>query len=476
MDDICFMPATQIAAEIQTGNLSPIEVVDATLKRLERVNQALNAFALVLHDEARKAAYLATEEIAAHEARGLLHGVPILLKDMTPVAGVRTSYGSKAFAHFVPEKSAPHVERLLDAGGILLGKTTTPEYGHKAITESPLTGRTNNPWNVDYTAGGSSGGSAAAIAAGLGYLADGGDGAGSIRVPASCCGVVGYKPSFGRIPTSGISSFSGLLHRGPITRTVKDAALMLTVLAGRDDRDPYSLDETGTDYLAALEGATVHGIRVAYSRDLGLAPVEPEVISCTDAAARIFAEQLGAIVEEATPKVPNPEGAMMKIWETDQAAGVVDALLPRVAVDQIDPTLLLMFEHAENLTAIDFWRAFNTFRGKFYQGMMRFFETFELLITPTIACAPFQHPTGLPGPSHVRGVPVNPLFGWLLTYPFNLTGQPAISVPCGFSKEGLPIGLQIVGRRHADISVLRAAAAYEQAAPWQHLRPPIEAN
>lgn len=473
-NDVCFLPATEMAAAIRRRALSPVEVVDALLDRIERVNPKLNAFTVVLADEARAAARRAEQGAARGQIAGPLHGVPFTIKDLTFTRGVKTTRGSKAFADFVPEESALLVDRLLGAGGIFLAKTTTPELGNKGITESPLLGTTTNPWNTACTAGGSSGGAAAAVAAGLGPLGHGSDGAGSIRIPASLCGVVGLKPSYGRVASFPPSPFATLAHQGPISRTVADAALMLTAMAGPDDRDPYSLPESGVDYLAGLEGASVRGLRVAYSRDLGLAPVDPRVTALTDAAARLFAEALGAHVAEATPAVPNPEPAMLTMWNVAMGTTAADFILTRVGREDVDPALLGFHDAAVTTSAMDYHRAAFTFRGEFYRRMIEFFGNYDLLLTPTLATPPFPHPGPLPGPTTLGGKPINPLLGWLLTYPFNLTGQPAITVPCGFTDDGLPVGLQIAGRRHADAAVLRAAAAYEQAAPWSGRRPPLD--
>ncbi|MGH2585005.1 MAG: amidase [Dehalococcoidia bacterium] len=473
IQDLCFLPATEMAAAIRRHALSPVEVVDALLERIERVNPRLNAFTIVLAEEVRAAARQAEAEALRGGGAGPLHGVPFTIKDLTFTRGVPTQRGSKAWAGFVPEESALLVDRLLDAGGILLGKTTSPEMGSKGVTESLLHGTTNNPWDTSRIAGGSSGGAAAAVAAGLGPLAHGNDGGGSIRIPAACCGVVGLKPSYGRVASFPPSSFFTLAHQGPITRTVADCALMLSAMAGPDDRDPYSLTDRDVDYVAALDGASVKGLRVAYSRDLGLGPVDPRVAALTDAAAQLFAGVLGAAVEEATPDVPNPEHAMLTMWSVSMGTLAADVILPRAPREEVDPALLMLLERAEQTSAMDYHRAAATFRGEFYRRMIEFFGDYELLLSPTIATPPFPHPGWMPGPTEIDGQSINPLLGWLLTYPFNLTGQPAISVPCGFV-DGLPVGLQIVGRRHADIAVLRAAAAYEQAAPWAHLRPPLE--
>jgi aspartyl-tRNA(Asn)/glutamyl-tRNA(Gln) amidotransferase subunit A len=472
--DLCYLPAVEVAAAIRGGTVSPVEIVEALLDRIERVNPRLNAFTVVLAEEARAAARQAEQDAARGNIAGPLHGVPFTIKDLAFTRGVPTQRGSKAWAGYVPEENSLIVDRLLAAGGIFLAKTTTPEFGNKGITESLLHGTTNNPWDTTRTAGGSSGGAAAAVAAGLGPLGHGSDGAGSIRIPASLCGVAGFKPSYGRVPSFPPSPFVTLAHQGPLTRTVADAALMLTAMAGPDDRDPYSLTDSGVDFVAALTGASVKGVRVAYSRDLGLAPVDPRVTALTDAAARLFADTLGARVDEVTPDLPNPEEALMTIWSVIMGANTADLILSRAGREDVDPQLLAFLHRAEETSSIEFQRAAGAFRGEFYRRMIEFFQGYELLLSPTLTTPPFPHPGWTPGPTEVNGQPINPMLGWLLTYPFNLTGQPAISVPCGFTDDGLPVGLQIAGRRHADAAVLRAAAAYEQAAPWAHRRPPLD--
>ncbi len=473
-EELCFMPAARMADAIRGRELSPVEVVDAVLARIERVNPALNAFTVVRAEEARAAARDAEQAVMRGDEVGPLHGVPFTIKDLTFTKGVKTMRGSKAFADFVPGENSVVVERLLGAGGIFLGKTTTPELGNKGVTESPLTGTTNNPWKTTHIAGGSSGGAAAAVAAGLGPIAEGSDGAGSIRIPASCCGVAGFKPSYGRVPTFPPSPFQTLSHQGPLARTVEDAALMLTAIAGPDDRVPYAIAERGVDYRAAIAGASVKGLRVAYSRDVGLGvPVDAEVAARVEAAAKLFAGALGAEVEEVTLDLPDPYEAAMTIWSTLMGALTTTLILPAVAREDVDPALLNLVDRGEKVSGLDYYRAAYMFRGEYYARMMAFFETYDLLISPTITTPAFPHPGWAPGPATVAGQPIDPMLGWLLTYPFNLTGQPAASVPCGFSAGGLPIGLQIAGRRHADITVLRAAAAYEQATPWAQHRPPV---
>lgn len=475
-DDLCYLPATEMAAAIRTRALSPVEIIDALLARIERVNPRLNAFTVILIEEARAAAREREAEALRGELRGPLHGVPFSIKDLTMTRGVLTARGSIAFKDWVPEENALLVDRLLASGGVFFAKTTTPEFGNKGVTESPLTGLTNNPWNAARTAGGSSGGAAAQVAAGMGPLAHGSDGAGSIRIPAAMCGVVGLKPSYGRVPSYPPPSFTTYAVQGPIARTVADTALMLSAIAGVDDRDPLSLSDAPADYVASLEGASVKGLRVAYSADAGLGtPVVPEVAAIAETAARRFAD-LDAHVEEATPDVPHPQEQMLNLWSVAYGVTVTDLVLPRVSSrDDIDPAMLEFLARAERLNAMDYQRV-NLFRSEYTRRMLTFYERYDLLLTPTLATAAFPHPEPrwLPGPAELGGRPIDPFLGWLHTYPFNLTGQPAATVPCGFTADGLPVGLQIVGRPRQDAAVLRAAAAFEQAAPWHDRRPPLD--
>jgi Asp-tRNA(Asn)/Glu-tRNA(Gln) amidotransferase A subunit family amidase len=473
--DLCYTPATELAELIRRREVSALEVTDAVLDRIERVNPKVNAFCVVLADEARASALRADEALARGESLGPLHGIPFSLKDLTLTKGVRTTMGSKAFVDNVPEQNAAFVDRLLGAGGVFIGKTTTPEFGNKALCDGPLFGETNNPWKPTHVSGGSSGGAGAAVASGLGPLAEGSDAAGSIRVPASCCGIVGLKPSFGRIPYNpGFSPFETVIHFGPMTRTVADAALMLQVMAGPHPRDVYSIEDTSFDFPAAVREPDVRGLRIAYSRTFGFNPVEAEVAEATDRAAQAFRE-LGATVEEADPDVPDPREPEITFWRVLEGTLANDLLLPNLGgPEELDVHLRELWEKGREISAFDFYRATVFFRGEFYWKLCDFFERYDLMLTPTLAVVPFPHPGGPAGPAEIDGEPIERFAGWHLTYPFNITGQPAITVPCGFSAEGLPIGLQIAGRRHADADVLRAAAAYEQAAPWAQHRPPVD--
>ncbi|MBI4242288.1 MAG: amidase [Candidatus Rokubacteria bacterium] len=465
-EELCFMPATEVAEAIRSRKLSPVEVTTAILTRIEQVNPKVNAYCTIVAEAALADTKQAESAVMQGRPLGPLHGVPISFKDLTPTAGIRTTFGSKIFEHHVPPEDAVVVERARRAGAIILGKTNTPEFGCKGVTDNRIFGYTRNPWNLDRIAGGSSGGAAAALAAGLGPLAEGSDLAGSIRVPASCCGVVGLKPSIGRIPrypaVNGWTTFSVL---GPMARTVGDAALLLSVLAGPDDRDPQSLPATGEDFARAAEGE-IRGLRVAWSPDLGYATVDPEVRRLCEAAAKTFSG-LGATVEEAHPGFDNPEALFL-----DLSAGLRVAAYSSYLAEwreQMDPFLVNRIVRGQNLTAVDYEKATHR-RTALWQVVRKFFERYDLLLTPTIAAPPF--PIGSNVPPDIAGKPLDSPLAWMaFTYPFSLTGQPAISVPCGWTAEGLPVGLQIVGRRFADATVLRAAAAFETASPRAHRRP-----
>ena len=466
-EELCWLPALELAARIRARKLSPVEVVDAVLGRIERVNPTLNAFCTLTAEEARDAAQAAEVSVMTGEELGPLHGVPVSIKDLVFTRRLLTTGGSRLFADHVPEEDAVAVERLKGAGAIILGKTNTPEFGHKGVTDNPLFGTTRNPWNPALTPGGSSGGAGAAVAAGMGPLALGSDGGGSIRIPASLCGIYGLKPSFGRVPQGpGFPGWETLSHTGPMTRTVRDAALMLDALAGPDDRDRHSLPaDAGPSFLEACEGGLA-GLSVAWSADLGHAIVDPEVAGICARAAEVF-ESLGCHVEVVTPGWEDPE----EIFRTMAAAETYAAVGERLAdsADRLDRSLVALLRHGEGITAKQYLAAMAR-RHDFWTEVQRFLARFDLLITPTVAVPAF--PVARPAVKEIDGRLVSPL-GWIpFCFPFNLTGQPAASVPAGFTAAGLPVGLQIVGRRFADRAVLAASAAFEAAQPWAARRPP----
>lgn len=462
-DDLCFLSGHELRARYVTRELSPVEVTDAILDRIERVNPRLTAFVTVTPEIARRHAAAAERACQPGGEPGPLAGIPISIKDLTPTKGIRTARGSLLDPDWVPDEDAPFVERALAAGAVLLGKTNTPELGWKGDSGNRLFGPTHNPWRLGRTAGGSSGGAAAAVAAGLGPLAQGSDGAGSIRLPAAFCGIFGFKPSFGLVPQYPASAVGDLSHLGPMTRTVRDAALLLSVVAGADERDRLSWSSGERD-LADVEGG-VAGLRVAWSPDLGHAAVGAEVAALTEAAAGRFAE-LGCEVETASPDLPSPWDIIDPLWSSAMA-GVFHDRLAEVR-ELLDPGLLAVVERGGTIGA-DAVADAGLRRNAYYHGMRRFMERFDLLLTPTVPITAFR--AGADRPDAVDG---GDYLDWTpFTYPFNLTGQPAATVPCGFV-DGLPIGLQIVGRWRNDASVLRAAAAFEAVAPWADLRPTLD--
>ncbi len=465
--DLCWMPATRLAALIRTRKLSPVELVDAVLERIDKVNPKLNAYVLVRADEVRREARAAERQLGKKSATlGPLHGIPFSVKDLVITKGVRTTFGTPLFRDHVPTEDAPIVERLKAAGALMLGKTNTPTFGWIGLTHNLLFGATRNPWSLEHSPGGSSGGAAAAAAAGLGPLHVGTDGGGSVRIPASFAGIVGFKASYGRIPAYPPSGTWNLSHVGPMTRTVADAALMTRVCAGPDERDQYSLPAERVDYVRALRGP-LKGLRIAYADDLGFGePVDPEIAAVCARAARAFRE-LGCRVDEVTPGWPSPKAA----WEQMFCGGIAVRLAPYLERRaEIDPGLLPYVETALRQPPVRYVQAWLD-RLAWWQHPRAFFDKFDLLLTPTVACPPL--PIGVDTTPTVAGRPVS-FYGWIhMTFPFNLTGQPAASVPCGFTRERLPVGLQIVGRRYADATVLHAAAAFERLRPWADARPPI---
>ena len=404
--------------------------------------------------------------VMKREPLGPLHGVPLSLKDALYTRGLRTTGGSRLFADLVPEEDNVAVGRLKAAGAVILGKTNLSEFGFKALTDNPSFGMTRNPWDRTRTPGGSSGGAAAAVAAGLGPIGIGTDGGGSVRIPAAFCGLVGLKPSYGRVPQApGFPGWEHLSHTGPLTRTVRDAAAVLDVIAGADDRDRASLPREPGSYLEACEH-DVKGLHVAWTPDLGYAAVDERVLEiCGNAAAEF--ENLGCHVEVVNPAWENPEELFSTIVAAQFYAAWADELPAREA--ELDAGLVRFIRRGGGITARQYISAMAKATA-YWQEVHTFLARFDLLLMPTTAVPPF--PLDGKVPREIAGQEVSVL-GWMpFTYPFNLTGQPAASVPAGWTEDGLPVGLQIVGRRHADRTVLAAAAAFEAAMPWRERRPP----
>jgi aspartyl-tRNA(Asn)/glutamyl-tRNA(Gln) amidotransferase subunit A len=464
--DLCRVTGWDLARMIRSRQVSPVEVVDAVLARIERINPRVNAFIARYPERARAAARRAEAAVSAGQELGPLHGVPVSIKDTYAVRDVPMTFGSKLMANFVATEDAPVITRLRRAGTIDIGRTNTPEFAWRGSTDNLLFGATANPWDTRMTAGGSSGGAAAAVAAGLGPLAIGGDGAGSIRIPASFCGLVGFKPTYGRVALYPKPSTNELtLHAGPITRTVRDAALMLTAMAGPDRRDPLSLPSEGADFVDRLD-AGIKGVRVAWSADLGFLPVERETLEIAEAAARAFGD-LGALVDDASLKIADPGWILDRLFG-GTAAGV-HGVRPPDEKAQMDPALIA-YAAKNEISFPDYVKGVVA-RQAIVTQLARFFEQCDLLLTPAVGLPAF--PLGIVGPEEVAGRRVTHL-GWSSAYVFNWSGQPAISVPAGWTKGGLPVGLQIIGRRLVDDLVLRAAAAFEAARPWSHRWPDID--
>jgi amidase len=469
-EELCWTSAAELARLVRAKDISPVEVIEAVLGRIERINPAINAYCTVAADQARAAARDAEAAVIRGVPLGPLHGVPFSIKDLTPTKGIRTTMGSKIFEGNVPEEDALLVERLRAAGGILIGKTNTPEFGCKPFTDNRLFGATANPWLLTHSAGGSSGGAAAAVAAGLGPLAEGSDLAGSIRHPAAWCGVVGFKPSQGRIARyPNAAAWNAMSTNGPITRTVVDAAMMFAAMVGPDPRDPLALPHTGEDWARLPQGASIRGVRVAWTPDLGgAAPVDPAVASICETAAGAFAD-LGCSLEAASPEIGSIKEPFLALNAALRQA-TVGKHLDRWR-DQMDPILVRRIEISRTLTTEDIGRA-EVERSAYHQRLRRFFERYDLLVLPTTAIP--ASPLDALLPKEIAGRPIHDHLDMLIpTYAFNLSAHPALSVPCGWTETGLPVGLQIVGGWRQDALVLRAAACFEAAAPWTNRRPQL---
>ena len=452
------LTASEMSALFASRDLSPVEVAEACLGRIEALDAQVNAFchvdghASLTMAEASQARWLAGEPLSP------LDGVPVAVKDLLVTKGWPTRRGSLTVdPDAYIDTDAPTVARLREAGAVLIGKTTTPEFGWKGSTDSPLTGITRNPWNLDKTPGGSSGGAGAALAARFCPLALGTDGGGSIRIPASFTNTYGLKPSFGRVPAYPLSPFGTLAHVGPMSRTALDSAMLMNVIARPDARDWYALPFEPTDYAAEIE-TPLAGKRIAFSPRMGFATrILPEIETLVAAAAKRFA-QMGAHVEEADPPGGDPGAVFRTLWWS--GAGILLGDYPPEKMAQLDPGLRRMAEEGVAISKKDYLNA-NLARGAYGSAMRQFMERYDFLLTPQLATTAFD--VGRLSPLDDDG---NAWMAWTpFTVPFNLTQQPAASVPCGFTRDGLPVGLQIVGRMFDDVGVPAASYAYELADP-----------
>lgn len=472
-------PATETARRVSEGELTASEAVDVALRRIDEVDEDINAYVTVTDETARDEA----EERDGEDSDGPLAGVPVALKDLRAMKkGTRHTLGCKPFENFVAPRTAAYVDRLEDAGAVVVGKTNVPELGHKGVTNNQLVGSTATPFDTSRTSGGSSGGSAAAVAAGTVPLATGSDAGGSIRIPASACGVYGLKPSFGRVPEDGRpNAFGRETHHtvvGPITRTVEDAAVALDVMSGPHPRDPVALPSEDRDYADAVD-EDVDGASVAYSPDLGMLPVEDEIASTVRDAVGAF-EDAGAEVEEVDMNHGvEKEDIEEDAWTTFSVDlhGAVETLAHEYGIDlrdyeeDVSDSLIEVLEAGADRTTTDYALTGIT-RTKVFDAVQDIFADYDYLVTPTLAVEPFGRE--LDGVEEVAGEEVQKYGGWTFTPPFNWTDHPAASVPAGLTDAGLPVGMQIVGPRHGDYEVLAASAAFERVRPWEGIYEEID--
>jgi aspartyl-tRNA(Asn)/glutamyl-tRNA(Gln) amidotransferase subunit A len=461
--DILSLSAAELTEGYRSRQLSPVEVTQAALDRAAKIQPIHNPFVVLDAEVALEAAYESEKRWTRGQPLGLVDGLPTTVKDLLLCRGWPTRRGSRTVNPDQPwEDDSASVARMREHGAVFLGKTTTPEFGWKGVTDSPLTGVTSNPWNARMTPGGSSGGAAVAAAFGLGVMHVATDGGGSIRIPAGFCGMFGFKPTFGLVPVHPHPPPLTLWHQGPISRTVADAALMLTVIAQPDPRDFYAVPLQGIDYRKGLDDG-VAGLRIAYSRTLGYARVDPEVAALVERAVGVLADQ-GAIVEEVDVAFEDPISIMQPLW----AVALAIALEPmsQAQRDLLDPPINTLAAPGFAMSALEY-RAVERAREVLARRMTALHQTYDLLITPQLATTAFEVNHEVPPNSDLKR-----WWEWSpFTYPFNLTQQPAATVPCGFASNGLPVAMQVVGPRFSEQTVLRAARAYERVHPFR--RPPL---
>lgn len=474
--ELCFTSMTDIASQIDRGEISPLEAVDAYLERIDRRNDELHAYSTVIGEQARAKARGAERAIERGEATGPLHGVPIAIKDLFAFkADARHTFGSTVFEDFVPDRTAPVVERLEEAGAIVLGKTNTPEFGNRPTTDNKLVGTTRNPFDTDKTAGGSSGGSAAAVADGLAAAAQGSDAGGSVRIPAACCGVYGFKPTFGRVPNgnpvNAFAEHTPFVQHGPLTRTVEDAALLLDVMTGPHPDDPFTHPESDSSYVEGVD-RSIDDLEIAYSPTLGLFTIDSRVRGIVDDAVEALAAA-GATVDQVPIDFDRDPDEIRAAWKTlfqVMVADIARQINESHGVDlledhesEIDPLFVQIVKAGCAHSVMEYKRA-DSVRTDVYADISDVFDTYDLLVTPTIAVPPFD--ADELGPSEVDGTEIDPFIDWILSWIFNMTDHPAASIPAGFVDDSLPVGMQLVGDRFADADVLAASAAFERQRPW----------
>ncbi len=471
--------AATLARRIRSKQVSPVEVMDAAIARIESHNSKINALIILHLDEAREAAKKAEAVVMTGAALGPLHGVPVAMKDCFDFkpGWVCTFGGIRALKNWTARSYCMWAERMEKAGAIIVGKTNSPIFGFRGTCDNYLFGPSRNPFDLSKNTGGSSGGSAAAVAAGLLPLCEGTDGGGSTRIPASWSGVYGYKASYGRVPlVTRPDAFSGtipFIFEGPITRTVEDAALAMSTLAGYDSRDPFALDGS-VDFTAALKGS-MKGKRIAYTRNYGIFPVDPRITAVTDKAVQAFTEA-GAHVEEVELGINRSQWELSEVWCRFCAPKQVAALegfkregidIQRDHHDDMPPEFWYWDEIGRRLTVTQFIDD-QIARSEVYDAIRNVLDRYDFLVSPTLASLAVDNATdgNTLGPAEINGEKINRLIGWCMTYLINFTGNPAATVPAGLADNGLPVGMQIVGRRYDDAGVIAASAAFERLRPW----------
>ncbi len=466
--EICFLPAKELGGMIRDRELSVYEVMEAHLARIEEVNPKVNAIITLTQDEALRQARLADEALARGEDPGPLFGLPIAHKDLALTKGIRTTFGSPLLKDFIPDQDQLIVERLKKAGAITIGKTNTPEFGAGSQTYNEVFGETLNPYDRTKTCGGSSGGAAVALACGMIPLADGSDMGGSLRNPASFCNVVGFRPSPGRVPVwPAQAAWFPYTVDGPMARTVEDVSLMLCAIAGPDPRSPISISEPGSIFSRSLE-RNFKGTRIAWGRDLNGLPVDPRVAGAIDAQRHVF-ESLGCVTEDAEPDFTDAD-EVFKAWRAWYVELSMAALMGSQKT-RVKETLIWNAEEGKKLSGPDLGRI-ETKRTQLYHRVREFMETYEFMVLPVSQVPPFDVKERWV--KEIDGVKMETYIDWMKScYFITAVGIPAVSVPCGFTPEGLPVGVQIVGRHQDDFGVLQLAYAFEQATGFYKQRPPI---
>jgi aspartyl-tRNA(Asn)/glutamyl-tRNA(Gln) amidotransferase subunit A len=461
------MTAVEMAILVRQREVSPVELVQAAINSIGSTDAKLNAWCDVFADGALAQAKLLEVQAGQGEFKGVLHGVPIGVKDLFQTQGLRTRRGSVLYADFIPTETAPCVQRIVNAGCVMVGKNTTPETGWKASSTSPLYGVTRNPWDPRCTAGGSSSGSAVAVAAGNVPITLGSDGGGSMRIPAAFCGIFSMKPSLGRVPTYPLSPSEHLSHAGPMTNTVADYALALDAIKGPDVRDPLSLADDGRQY-SKLLGEPFSKVRVAVAATLFGKAVDTEIAACVDSAFKTIASMPGVEIVEPVLDWVDPIDVFEQLWI---ARGALYLGTSSQDKGKMDPGLVRLIEAAGDLALENHLRTLQA-RARFCRKVWESFEDFDILLTPMLPITAFTAEDD--GPTEMDLAPAIPWARWTpFSYPFNITGQPAASVPCGWTSSGMPVGLQVVGQRFDDLSVLRFCAMWEKSFNWTRRRPPV---